>query len=283
MLHRVVVMLGRWADGRPGPQRAVALGGAMDLPTDQSTRTRAPLIHPPLREPARSRRRRPTGEPPPLPHHLQTSGVGWLVVAIMLAAGSIVIFADGIRGLAIPVLVADDAVVDWLTRLHAPGLVALLRGFAAISSWWVLNGLGLGLLLALLALRRFRHLIVFVILANLLTWLAGDVLGAIAQRPRPFGVAIRTSWGGWALPSLQLAVLAFGLVTVLYTLVPEGRWRNTGKWVATGMVALAALGRVALGADSPAGVLVGVALGVTIPLLTFRLVTPGEVFPVSYQ
>jgi tRNA A-37 threonylcarbamoyl transferase component Bud32 len=256
----------------------------MDLPAEQSTRTRVPLIQPPLRGLARSRRRRrPTGEPPPLPHHLQTSGVGWLVVAIVLVAGSIVVFAHGIRGLAIPVLVADDAAVGWLSRLHAPGLAAVLRGFAAISSWWVLNGLGLGLLLALLALRRFRHLIVFVILANLLTWLASDVLGSIAQRPRPFGVAIRTSWGSWALPSLQLAVLAFGLLTVLYTLVPEGRWRNTGKWVATALVALAALGRMALGADSPAGVLVGIALGVTIPLLVFRLLTPGEVFPVSYQ
>jgi membrane-associated phospholipid phosphatase len=109
------------------------------------------------------------------------------------------------------------------------------------------------------------------------------VIGAIAQRPRPFGVIIRAGWGGWALPSLQVTYFAFGLVAVLYTLVPEGRWRNTGKWVAAGLVTLTALGRVALGADAPTDVLVAVAIGVTVPLLAFRRFAPNEAFPVSYR
>jgi tRNA A-37 threonylcarbamoyl transferase component Bud32 len=69
----------------------------------------------------------------------------------------------------------------------------------------------------------------------------------------------------------------------LYTLVPEGRWRNTGKWMAAGLIALTAVGRVALGADAPTDVLVGVAIGVTLPLVAFRMVTPSEVFPVTYR
>jgi tRNA A-37 threonylcarbamoyl transferase component Bud32 len=113
--------------------------------------------------------------------------------------------------------------------------------------------------------------------------LSADILGAIAQRPRPFGVAIRTSWGGWAMPSLQLATLAFLMVVVLYTLVPEGRWRNLGKFAATGLVALAALGRVVLGGEAPTDVLVGVAIGVTLPLAAFRLFTPSSVFPIGYR
>ena len=48
-------------------------------------------------------------------------------------------------------------------------------------------------------------------------------------------------------------------------------------------MALVALGRIALGADAPTDVLVGVAIGVTIPLLAFRWFTPNEVFPVSYR
>ena len=64
------------------------------------------------------------------------------------------------------------------------------------------------------------------------------------QRPRPFGVAFRTDWYAWALPSPQLASLATLLVGVLYGLVPEGRWRNTGKWVATALVALVALAQL---------------------------------------
>jgi hypothetical protein len=66
------------------------------------------------------------------------------------------------------------------------------RALAAISSWWVINGL----LVALLVLRRFRHLIVVRILAQLLTLVAQAWVPPIAQRPRPFGVVIGASWGG---------------------------------------------------------------------------------------
>jgi hypothetical protein len=34
------------------------------------------------------RRRRPTGEPPPLPRHLQTTGLGWLLAAVALNLGT---------------------------------------------------------------------------------------------------------------------------------------------------------------------------------------------------
>ena len=38
------------------------------------------------------------------------------------------------------------------------------------------------------------------------------------------------------MPALHVTLFAVGLVTILYTLVPEGRWRNTGKWVVTALV-----------------------------------------------
>jgi tRNA A-37 threonylcarbamoyl transferase component Bud32 len=253
----------------------------MDVPADQSTPAVTQRISPGTAR--RARRRRPTGEAPPLPHHLQTSGVGWLIAALALVALTIVVFARGLRGLAVDVTVADDAVVRWLGGLQTPGLVGLWRALAALSSWWVINGLLYGLLLALLVLRRFRHLIVLVILMLLVSLVADDVVAALARRPRPFGGVIRAGWGGWALPSRQITYLAVSLVVILYTLVPEGRWRNTGKWVATMLVALAALGRIALGADAPTDVLVGVVIGVTLPLVAFRLFVPSEVFPISYR
>ena len=61
------------------------------------------------------------------------------------------------------VTVADDAVVRWLGGLHAPGLVVLWRGLAHGGSWWALTALVSGLLLALLVLRRLRHLIVWLV------------------------------------------------------------------------------------------------------------------------
>src|SRR6266540_3342059 len=165
----------------------------MDAPADQSTSTSAPPVHSTLREAVRSpRRRRPTGAPPPLPYRLQTSGVGWLVAAVVL-------------------------VVLWI-----------------------------GLVLALVVLRRWRHLIVWLVAWQLGGLVTDAVVGRTAQRARPFGVDLRTSWGGWAMPSLQITVMTAILMAVLYTLVPEGRWRNTGKWVAAGLVALVGVARVAL-------------------------------------
>jgi membrane-associated phospholipid phosphatase len=255
----------------------------MEVPTGQSTPRSAWRVRAPTRILWSPRRRRPTGEPPPLPYHLQTSGVRWLIAALVLVALSVVVFAGGLKGVAVEVTVADDAVVGWLSGLQAPGLVGIWRALAALSSWWVLNAMLVGLLLALLILRRFRHLIVMVILVQLLTLVIEVWVGPIAQRPRPFGVAVRTGWGGWALPPLQVTFFAAGLVVILYTLVPEGRWRNTGKWLAAGLVALTALGRMALGTDAPTDVLVGAALGVTIPLLAFRRFAPNQAFPITYR
>jgi tRNA A-37 threonylcarbamoyl transferase component Bud32/membrane-associated phospholipid phosphatase len=202
---------------------------------------------------------------------------------VALVALSIVVFAGGLRGPAVAVTVLDDAVVGWLAGLDAPWLVGSWEVLAFLGSWWVLNALGWGLVLALLALRRFRQLILALIVTQLLTMVIYWWVGPIAQRPRPFGVEIRAGWGSWALPSVQVAALAATVVVILYTLVPEGRWRQRGKLLGTGVVALAGLGRVALGAEAPTDVLVGAAIGVTIPLVLFRWFAPNEVFPISYR
>jgi tRNA A-37 threonylcarbamoyl transferase component Bud32 len=255
----------------------------MDVPAERSVRPAGAQLQPATREAAGRRRRRPSGEPPPLPHHLQTSGVGWLAATLLLIALAMVVFSRGLRGLAVDVAVVDAAVAGWLGGIDLPGFQAVMRGLAAISSWWVLNSVSYGLVIVLLVLRRFRHLFIWLILVNVLANFGGGIIGPVTQRPRPFGVEIRESWGGWAMPSLHVTFLTLGLVAILYTLVPEGRWRNTGKWVVTALVALNAIGRIALGADGPADVLVGVALGVTVPLLAFRWFAPNEVFPISYR
>src|SRR5262245_357314 len=65
----------------PRAGRAVRLGGVMDAPSDQPPPTGAAPARLTPRKAVRSRRRRPTGAPPPLPHNVRTSGVGWLVAA----------------------------------------------------------------------------------------------------------------------------------------------------------------------------------------------------------
>jgi membrane-associated phospholipid phosphatase/tRNA A-37 threonylcarbamoyl transferase component Bud32 len=256
----------------------------MDLSANQPTHAadRGVKLGPPgiRRSP---RRRRPSGQPPPLPHHLQTTGVGWLVAAVVLVALSLVVFADGLRGPAVAVTVVDDAVVGWLAGLEVPGLVAVMGGLAALGSWTAMNVWLWGLLLALLVRRRFRQLLVVLLAWLLQAAMIYILLAPMVQRPRPFGVAFRTNWTAWALPSEQMGALVVVLVGILYGLVPEGRWRQLGKWVATGLVALIALARMYLGVEAPTDILVGVAIGVAIALLCFRLLAPSQVFPISYR
>src|SRR5215212_8157280 len=266
--------------GRRAGLQLSRLGGAMDVPADRSGPTSALPVHP---EAVRSpRRRRPTGAAPPLPYRLQTSGIRWLVAAVLLVGLTLAIFARGLRGSAVAVTVVDDAVVGWLASLVGPALVGPLRGLARIGSWWMLYALYFGLVLVLLVVRRWRHLIVWLVVVELGSFLTLG-LAMVARRPRPFGVELQASWGGWAMPSVQVAYLTAILIGVLYTLVPEGRWRNLGKWVAAGLITLVALARIALGVDTPTDVLAGVGIGVTIPLLLFRRFTPNEAYPVAYR
>ncbi len=227
------------------------------------------------------RRRRPTGRPPPLPRSIQPTGVWWAAAAVVLVALAKVTFGPARRSLGVAVTVWDDAVVGWLAGLRLPGMTGLMEAIvASTGSAGMIGALRWATLLALLALRRFRHLVVFVgsFLAVLLA-----VRLATVDRPRPFGVDLRGSWAGWAMPSRPVAILTATLVGMLYTLVPVGRWRQLGKWVATGLVAAFALARVYLGVDAPTDALLGAVLGVAVSVAAYRLFVPNEIFPVAYK
>ncbi len=229
------------------------------------------------------RRRRPTGEPPPLPRHLESTGVGWMVAALGLITLTLLVFTAGRYGRGVSFAVADNRVVEALTNLRTPALTSLMRGLSGLlGSLWTVKVLAGATLAMLVVYKRFRHLIVGLISFQVVSLVVVG-LSAAARRPRPFGVELEGSWAGWSMPSRPVAFLSAVLVTMLYSLVPKGRWRQAGKWAATGLVALLALVRMVLGVDAPSDVLVGAALGVTIPLLAFRWFTPYEVFPISYR
>src|SRR4029453_6469321 len=224
------------------------------------------------------RRRRPTGQPPPLPRSIQPTGLWWAAAAVALVTLAKVVFGPARRSLGVAVTVWDDAVVRWLAGLHLPGLTGLMEAIVvSTGSAGVVGALRWGTLLALLVLRRIRHLVVFVgsFLAVLLA-----VRLATVDRPRPFGVDIRAGWGGWAMPSRPVAIFAATLVGVLYTLVPVGGWRQLGKWIAPGLVAAYALARVHLGVDAPTDAIVGAVIGVAVSVVAYRLFVPNEIFPV---
>jgi membrane-associated phospholipid phosphatase/tRNA A-37 threonylcarbamoyl transferase component Bud32 len=243
------------------------------LTDSESVRTRSTRI-------SRSgRRRRPSGEAPPLPRPLST-GRYWLAATGLV----VLLWVPALANSRINnyILTFDLALLNWVLRLRTGALTAVMQGVDMLGSPWVIRGMFWATLLVLLLTRRIRHLFVFV----------GSVVGVIAlssllaylfTRPRPFGVEILGDWSGSAHPSRPVAVLSAMLVSMLYVLVPQGRLRQVGKLVVGGAVAALSVSLVYLAVQWPTDVLFGAVVGVTVPLVAFRLLAPNEVFPVTYR
>jgi membrane-associated phospholipid phosphatase/tRNA A-37 threonylcarbamoyl transferase component Bud32 len=178
--------------------------------------------------------------------------------------------------------VADTRVLQALESIRSAALtrVADVAGVlatpAGLQVLWLVN------LLTLAAIRRWRHLFVWLGVGLLVT-LVGFTMAQALQRPRPYDVEIIGRWAGYSMPSLPMTVLATFLVSTLYALVPAGRYRTAGKWVACGLLAVTALSRMYLAQDHPTDVAAAVILGVAVPLAAFRLLTPNDVYPVRYR
>ena len=233
------------------------------------------------REPGTPLQRRPSGRPPPLPHHIERSGFVWLAVAVVATGAALAVFAGGLTRPAVAVTVIDDAVTRHIAAAPVPGLTGTARVIAEAGAAPAIVLLAYALLVTLIVLRRFRHLLVLLLSYEILILLTTIFLTAV-HRPLPLGVAFRFRWGGFALPSVAIETTCAVLVGALYTLVPAGPWRRRGGWAATVIVAVIALARMRLGVDAPTDVLLGAALGVTVPLLALRLLAPDESFPVVY-
>lgn len=240
----------------------------------QGASARAPVV-------AAGRNRRPSGAPPPLPRHIERSGYIWLAAAIVATAAAIAVFTGGLSRWAVDVTVIDDAITRRVASAPVPGFTAVARVIAEAGAAPATIIAGYALLLALVVLRRFRHLLALIVSYEALTLLTTIFL-LVVHRPLPYGVPVQFHWAGFAMPSAEIEKACAVLTGALYTLVPAGRWRRRGGWAAVAIVVVIGLSRMRLGVDAPTDVLLGAILGVTVPLLGMRLLAPEESFPVVY-
>ena len=225
------------------------------------------------------RRRRPSGEAPPLPRPL-TTGRYWLAATGVVLLLWLVALANNATNNYI--LSFDLAVLDWVSQLRTRVLTDVMRGVHALGSLWTVRVLFWATVAVLLLTRRFRHLFVFIgAVVGVIT--LSSLLAYLFMRPRPLGVEILGDWTGAAHPSRPVAVFTATVVGMLYSLAPQGRLRQLGKPVIAGLVTALSISLIYLGVNSPTDVLIGAIIGVTIPLVAFRLLTPSEVFPVTYR
>jgi tRNA A-37 threonylcarbamoyl transferase component Bud32 len=177
---------------------------------------------------------------------------------------------------------ADLAVLDVITRPRTDALVDAARDVAVLGSLWTFRALAWATLVVLAATRRFQHLVVALGVFLVVPLLDG-LVSAWLGRMRPAEVAIVGQWSGYAHPSRPVALLGLGLTVMLLTLVPAGRWRRWGVAAAAGAIALLVAAQLLLAVDHPTDVAAALAISVALPAVAFRLLTPEDVFPVTYR
>lgn len=223
--------------------------------------------------------RRPSGEAPPLPRRLERTGRYWLGLAVAVLAAWVIV--QVVQDAGDEATRVDLELMQPLIQARSPGLTAVARAVEFIGSDIVLRIVRWSALLVLLFFRRFRHLFVF--FGSILAVGAITTFAALAiARPRPLGIDMLISWEGPSHPSRPVAALTVTLVGIAYSLVVPGKARTLAKWAATAFVLVFCLTRLYLGVDHFSDVLIAAIVGVAVPLIAFRLLTPNDVFPVTY-
>ena len=229
----------------------------------------------------RRRHRRPSGEPPPLPRPLERTGRYWVVVGSAIVAFWLLLLAT--RGvIATPFEHLDAVILRNVVRWRTDGATRFFRGIHALGSAWTVRLLIWPAIVVCIAVKRFRHALVLIGSLLFVTGLVNAMAVTIA-RPRPLGVPILGDWVGFANPSSRIAVLAAVCLGTSYALIPQGQWRQLAKWLTAAAVLTLAIARVYLAVDNPSDAVAGAVIGVVVPLVAFRLLTPNESFPVTYR
>jgi len=233
------------------------------------------------RERHADRRRRPVGEPPPLPHTV--SGGAWAVlVAALVVVAVWLAGALTSPGLGVWFNEREGVVVRWIADHRMEWLTDALEVVHEIGHTWAVPVAAWLTMLALVAARRLRHLLVYVagVMATsyIVLWAAPYV-----GRSRPWGVEQLAAWEGFAHPSLPAAQLSAVLVGATYALVPGGRTRSRVMIGVVTAITLFGISRVYLAVEYPLDPINGAVLGAAIMAAGFLFLCPEQVFPAGFQ
>jgi hypothetical protein len=176
----------------------------------------------------------------------------------------------------------DHAILTWFADRRTESMNKVFRQLQHLGAEEVIRTLRWATLLICLGFRRFRHLLVFLGAVLLSTWLGATVSLAIA-RLRPYDIGILGHWQGFSDPSRVMIDASVALVGILYAVLPRGRLRDVGKWLATAYLVVLAVSLWYLAVENPIDSAFGLVLGVTISLVGFRVFVPDDIFPVRYS
>ncbi len=225
------------------------------------------------------RRRRPSGERAPLQRELRVVGRFWLL-------GGIATIVIWISLFAFPETTnwwneRDLWVIDRFVAARTDMATSIAEAVALLGSSWFLRIVRIGTIVALLAVRRFRHLFA-VLLAIFLVQATVDVVQELVGRPRPFAPIIG-DWDGPAHPSGPVAKFGVTAGAMAYSLVPDGRLRHQALTVAGALLGALVLARIYLAVDHPSDAIVSAVFSVAVVAVLFRWFAPEKAFPVHWS
>jgi membrane-associated phospholipid phosphatase/tRNA A-37 threonylcarbamoyl transferase component Bud32 len=225
------------------------------------------------------RRRRPSGEKPPLPRDLRTSGRLWIGLGALMTVLWVTLFT--IPGTTDWWTEVDLSALAWLVDRRTDGMTNVMELLHALGSFWFIRPLRWITIAVLVGFKRWRilfgALLAFVIVDGVL-YLLTDAIA----RSRPF-VEIIGEWQGYSHPSAPVAILGVTLVAVGLALIPKGRLRRPWWIVSGALLTLLAISRMYLGVDHPSDAVVGAILGPAVGVIVFKLAAPEAIFPVNYH
>ncbi len=221
------------------------------------------------------RRRRPSGEPPPLER-----GIGWqrwawgllgvVLLGVLLAIGEA---TGALTGL-------DRAVGDAAVDLRTPTLVDVAKAVDLLTAVPLIMVLRWGTVLALAALGRFRHLVVFLATFVVTDWVVARALHVALEPP---DATVLADAGTYAFPSLSIAALAITLIGIALVLIPRGTARRIASWLVQGTLLLVVLAELILATDYVIPMAYSWVFALVLAGAAFRTFVPEDVFPVTLQ
>jgi hypothetical protein len=221
-------------------------------------------------------RRRPSGEPPPLPHGPRAVGWAW-AGAIVLGVGILASLAFAASG---SVTGFDTATLDAFAEARTPALTDAAKALHVSTTVSLILALRLGTVLVLAFVGRFRHAVVFLATIVVTDWLVVNLLSVPLPAP---DVPVLAANGTFAFPSRSIAAVAVTLTAIVAVLVPAGRARAAARVVAHVVIGLVVLVELYLAADYPTPMLYSWVLAAVVSEVAFRWLAPEESFPVTYR
>jgi hypothetical protein len=222
----------------------------------------------------RALRRRPSGDPPPLPKPAWWPRYVVLLIVTIVVGALLAWWYDSSSP------EPDAGVMQWLADRRTEWLTDVARFLSRLATQPAVLVMRIALLVILVFYKRWRHLAVALLCFLLMDFL---VLQLSVTLDEPPDVLVPPGSGVWHFPAFGIASLSITLWAMVVTLAPAGKPRDAASVAAIVLGVLVVLARAYLGTTYPIAGLYSILLGSCIAATLLGWLAPEESFPVSYR